>query len=341
MRIAVYGASGFTGSLVVAESHRREIETVLVGRDRERLRRPAVEAGMTDAEIRVADLADCTALTAAFSDCAAVVNCAGPFARWGAPVVHAAIAAGAHYVDTTGEQGYLKRVFDTFGADAENTGVSVVPAMADDGGPGDLIAALVAGRATPVDELLIADLRLPSSGASRGTARSMAFAQAESPLEYADGTWVPVTSSPVPALVPPYETTAVPLTVFPIPGVITIPRHVPAQRVRGAVRSELAGMLASFTPDIVDSVPERLPPEVREKSRWLMLAQATGTDGSQARGWVTGPDSYGLTAVIAVEAARRLAGQGAPAGVLAPAQAFDPADFLNFLSSHGVVWQVV
>lgn len=49
-----------------------------------------------------------------------------------------------------------------------------------------------------------------------------------------------------------------------------------------------------------------------------------------------GTDTYGSTAVIAVEAARRLAAGDAPAGVLAPAQAFDPAGFLGFLAGRGI-----
>jgi hypothetical protein len=44
--------------------------------------------------------------------------------------------------------------------------------------------------------------------------------------------------------------------------------------------------------------------------------------------------------VIAVEAACRLAAGGAPAGALAPAQAFDAASFLDALAPHGVTWRV-
>jgi short subunit dehydrogenase-like uncharacterized protein len=50
-------------------------------------------------------------------------------------------------------------------------------------------------------------------------------------------------------------------------------------------------------------------------------------------------DGYGKTAVIAVEAARRLAVSGARAGVLTPSQVFDPESFLGFLPGHGVRWR--
>jgi short subunit dehydrogenase-like uncharacterized protein len=339
MRIAIHGASGFTGRLAVAEVRRRGIEPVLVGRDGARLRAAAAESGVPDAEIRVAGLDQPRALTAAFADCDAVVNCAGPFTRWGEPVVRAAIAAGRHYVDTTGEQRYIQRTREVFGNDAERAGVSIVPAMADDGGPGDFIAHLTAAGIGDVEEMLIADLRLPGS-ASRGTARSMASVFAHGPLEYVDGTWRSATGPGLEPIIPPGESQAVPVTAFALPGVVTIPRHVRTKRVRSAIRSEVAARFSALTPDIVETISDTIDADTRRAGRWLMMAEATGPDGTTARGYVTGSDGYRLTAVIAVEAARRLATDGARAGALAPAEAFDAADFLDFLAPEGTTWHV-
>ncbi|MFE3700117.1 NAD(P)H-binding protein, partial [Nocardia tengchongensis] len=90
MRIAVHGASGFTGSLVVTELVRRGFTPVLVGRDETRLRAVAARAAIPDPQIRVARLDDIDALAAALADTDAVINTAGPFTRWGEPVVRAA-----------------------------------------------------------------------------------------------------------------------------------------------------------------------------------------------------------------------------------------------------------
>ncbi|WP_327673734.1 saccharopine dehydrogenase family protein [Kitasatospora sp. NBC_00458] len=355
MRIAVHGATGFTGGLAVAELVRRGITPVLVGRSPERLKAVAAERA-PGAEVRVAEVrvagaggsggADRVAdedLAAAFADCDAVVNCAGPFDLWGEPVVRAAIAAGAHYVDTTGEQRYLRRVLDTFGPEAGRAGVSVVPAMADDGGPGDLIARLTADRlGGPVDDLLVADLRRPDGGASRGTGRSMAAAFSAGALEYSDGGWHLLDAPVEDSLVPPGEEDAVPVTTFALPGVVTVPRHLAVRRVRSAVRTEVAGLFSALTPEVVAGLPESVPEELRRSGVWLMAVHATGVDGRRARGWVTGTDAYGLTAVIAVEGARRLATgeDAARPGVLTPAQAFPPAAFLDFLAPYGVDWRV-
>jgi short subunit dehydrogenase-like uncharacterized protein len=113
MRIAVHGASGITGGLTLAEVRKRGLTPVLVGRNAQRLRKAAADAGVPDAEVRVADLDDPITPADALRDCDAVVNRAGPFTLWGEPVVRAAIAAGTHYVDTEGEQRYFRHILDT------------------------------------------------------------------------------------------------------------------------------------------------------------------------------------------------------------------------------------
>lgn len=339
MRIAVYGASGFTGRLVVAEVRGRGMTPVLVGRDEERLRKAAVEAGAVDADIRMAGLDAPAALADAFGDCEAVVNCAGPFAWWGEPVIHAAITAGRHYVDTSGEQHYIKRVLDTMGGEAERAGVAVIPGMTDDGGPGDLIGHLTAEPISPIEELLVADMRRLGGAVSRGTARTMAAVFAEGPLGYTDGAWHLADDARTSLTVPDAEE-EVPVAVFALPGVATLPRHVTARRVRGVMRADVVAALTALTPDIVDGIPETPDGEARRAARWLMVVRADDGRGGHAHGWVTGPDPYRLTAVIVVEGARRLAMSEGRAGALTPAQAFDPADFLDFLAPRGVTWQV-
>ncbi|WP_067670813.1 saccharopine dehydrogenase family protein [Nocardia miyunensis] len=339
MRIAVYGASGFTGSLVVSEARRRGFEPVLVGRNLGRLRKAAEEAGAPNAEVRAAGLDEIREMTEVFADCDAVVNCAGPFTRWGEPVVRAAIAAGRHYVDTSGEQRHIHRMFEQFDSAAKQSAVAIVPGATDDGVPGDLIAHLAAARVPIVRDVLIADLRLPG-GVSRGTARSMLAVAGSDRLEYADGDWRPDGGGEFEPIEAPGQTQPASLCAFGLPGVVTIPRHVAAERVRGAIRAEVAILFTGLTEASAEMVPEVVPMQARRDGRWLMLAEVTGADGRRSRGWVTGPDGYGLTAVIAVEAVHRLAEVGAPAGALAPAQAVDPADFLDFLTAAGARWQL-
>lgn len=344
MKVAVYGASGYTGGLVLAELARRGIPAVLVGRDPERLRAAAAAAGRPTAETATASLDDPAALAEAFAGCAAVINCAGPFITFGEPVVRAAITAGCHYVDISGEQLYFQRVFEQFGRAAADAGVTVVPGANDDGLPSSLIAHLTAERVAPVGELVIAiDLSRSEAAPSRGTLRSALASLAtfrDGGLSYDDGAWRPDVPLRRETLTFPGEREPVPVVKFPLPGVATIPRHVRASHVEAVARSVLVEAFSQITPELIDAVPDGPSAASRAATRWTIVAEATGTDGRRARGVVSGPDSYGATAVIAVESARLLAGRGARPGVLAPAQAFDPAGFLDFLTRYQASWSI-
>jgi putative NADH-flavin reductase len=65
MQIAVYGASGYLGKLVLAELAHRNIDMLLVGGNAMRLREAARTVGVVNAEQRVADTDDHDALVAA------------------------------------------------------------------------------------------------------------------------------------------------------------------------------------------------------------------------------------------------------------------------------------
>src|SRR5688572_7891480 len=152
--IAVYGATGYTGRIVAAELAEAKADFVLAGRSREKLEALASELG-GDPQIRVASLED-SELRSALTDCSAVINCAGPFLQHGEPVVRAAVETGTHYLDTTGEQPFMRMVFERYGPLAEGAGVVLIPAMGYDYVPGDMIASLTAEGMGEVDEVMLA-----------------------------------------------------------------------------------------------------------------------------------------------------------------------------------------
>jgi short subunit dehydrogenase-like uncharacterized protein len=115
----VYGATGFTGCLVAHELA-AQLSTVpsgswaIGGRSRERLGRVATEIaaahpGAPRPHLVVADAQSDTpdTLMATFGSAKVVVNCAGPFARFGQRVVEACVGAGASYVDISGEPRFI------------------------------------------------------------------------------------------------------------------------------------------------------------------------------------------------------------------------------------------
>jgi short subunit dehydrogenase-like uncharacterized protein len=344
MHIAVYGANGYQGKLVVAELARRGIGTVLAGRDATRLHQAATAVGATEAERRVAGTGDHDRLVAAFRGCDAVINCAGPFTPTGHAVVRAAIAAGCHYLDTAGEQLYIRAVFDAFTAEAERAGVTVVPAATDAAVPGDLVAHLLAERLGPIDEIAVSHVIAGGGGASRGTLRSLLTTIdiiKAGGLVFDDGTWHTGVPARTTWVTLPDDTAPAEVVASPLPEVVTIPRHVPVRYVEGLVDAALiARWTVPLTPDVIDALPEGPTAEGRGTQRFTYLLDATAADGRTARGTVRGVDTYGTTALIVVEAARRLVADGAKPGVRTPAQAFDATTFLDFLAPYGVGWTI-
>jgi short subunit dehydrogenase-like uncharacterized protein len=112
--IAVYGATGYTGRLVAAELAAADADFVLAGRSRSKLEALAEELGR-QAAVQPASLDDAESLRSLLYDCAAVIDCAGPFVKYGEPVLRAAVETGTHYLDTTGEQVYMKMAFERYG----------------------------------------------------------------------------------------------------------------------------------------------------------------------------------------------------------------------------------
>jgi short subunit dehydrogenase-like uncharacterized protein len=330
MRIAVHGATGYQAGLVLDELSRRGLEAVLIGRDRDRL----AAVGPPGAERRTAALDD----PAALAGCAVVINCAGPFTPTGPAVARAAVAAGCHYVDTAGEQLFVGALFDEVATDADRAGVALVPAANDGVLPTDLLAHLIAERVGPVAEVAITHLISGGAGMSRGSLRSFAAAAAtftSGGLEYRDGQWRP--GAPARRTITGPDGAPLDVMRFPLVEVVTVPRHVPARRVEGLVDAALGDRFAGPPPTAaLDALPAGPAEPDRLAQRFTYLVDVTGVDGRTVRGVVRGTDTYGSTAVIAVEAARRLAAGGAARGVLAPAQAFDPAGFLDFLAGRGI-----
>lgn len=360
-RFAVYGATGYTGRLVAAELRDRGFEAVLCGRNATKLRALADSLGV-DWAVRCAAVDDAPALRKALGGADAVINCAGPFTFYGAPVIEAALDVGAHYVDTTGEQPYIWRVFEHMGGAASAAGRAVVPAVGFDYVPGDLIAALAARGHEPLEELVIA-YAVTGFGMSRGTLRSGMEMLSSDDLEYADGEWRTASRPP---LRDTYdfggEIGRQAVVRYPGGEIVTAPRHIDTRSVRYrwassafAPHPALAGAIPFTFPalravlrtplrDLAESQIDRLLPEgpaedERRAGRWTIVAEAHGAGGSRGRAVVSGGDMYGVTAVIAVHAAELLAGSDR-AGVLAPAQAFDAEDFLRFLEPHGVEFRV-
>src|SRR5215210_8386019 len=113
-RIVVFGATGYTGRLAAERLVARGARPVLAGRSEERLRELAERLGGLD--VAKADALRQNSVFALVEEGDVLVSTVGPFAKWGDPAVRAAIAAGAIYLDSTGEPVFIRRVFEELSA---------------------------------------------------------------------------------------------------------------------------------------------------------------------------------------------------------------------------------
>lgn len=358
--IALYGATGYTGKLTAAELRDSKARFVLSGRNRAKLEALATELG-GDVEVRPAALDDEDALAAAFDGCAAVISCAGPFARYGEPVLKAAIRAGAHYLDTTGEQTYIRLAIERWGGEARAAGVAVVPAMGFDYVPGDMIAALTAEGMGEVDEVLLA-YSAAGFEATRGTTLSTLEMLRGGDVEWRKLQWMPADQHVGRGSFDFGEPIGRKRMIrYPAGEQITVPRHVPTRRVRTIISAStiaptpLAPLLPLFTRPaglamktplrrgfdlLVGRLPEGPSPEARAAARFTIVCDVTRGQ-KRRRGVIRGSDVYGLTAASVARGAIVAASGGIPgSGGLAPSQAFDPRDFLKALARFDVAWEV-
>jgi hypothetical protein len=143
--VIVYGASGYTGRLICEYLREFGVPFVAAGRDGGKLK-ASMEAnvpGIETADYEIVEVAhSAEALTELFRGASVVCNTVGPFSKHGPEVVEACLAAGTHYLDTTGEQDWLITCDERWGADFAVAGLLLSPGIAQMYTTGEIAAEL-------------------------------------------------------------------------------------------------------------------------------------------------------------------------------------------------------
>jgi short subunit dehydrogenase-like uncharacterized protein len=171
-RIVLFGATGYMGELTARALAARGARPVLAGRDAQRLETLAEQLGRLDTAVADAGRPDSVRALVDRGD--VLVSTVGPFARYGEPAVEAAIAAGAPYLDSTGEGPFIREVFERHGPRAHVAGCALLTAFGYDFVPGNLAGALAlraAGdSATRVDVGYFTPGSFATSGGTKASA---------------------------------------------------------------------------------------------------------------------------------------------------------------------------
>jgi short subunit dehydrogenase-like uncharacterized protein len=358
--ILVYGATGYTGRLVVAALEAAGRPYLVGGRDAAALSALSVSLPSRP-QIRVASADDPAALARAFGGMKCVVSTVGPFSRHGMPVVRTAVDLGVHYVDTTGEQSFQMQVHEELHRRAIATGSTVVTASAFEFAPSCLGTAVLHERCGPL--LTVSSFHYAGGfRPSAGTARTALAMLAEELVAFRDGRLVPLpTERRAKELRFPGEKDAYWSIVIPGGDAVTLPLDIaPLQSATchlllPKIPAKLLAPLAHaqprlrklLTPRVVarlDSLLARLQRDPSEAERasvaWKVFVLGQSETGSHVF-VASGSDVYGISGVLAAQTAAWLAdGRARDAGVLTLGKALPAVEYLDALKPHGVRWEL-
>jgi saccharopine dehydrogenase-like NADP-dependent oxidoreductase len=152
-RILVTGGAGEMAQYACrALAKADEVDLVLVAdRDEKRARDFVTELG-PKAEALTLDISDAEALSKALIDVDIVLNCAGPFYRFGREVLSAAIAAGTNYLDICDDWEPTLEMLELSDA-ARAAGVTAVIGMGASPGTSNMLAQLCMKQLDDVDKM--------------------------------------------------------------------------------------------------------------------------------------------------------------------------------------------
>ncbi|MEI7581475.1 saccharopine dehydrogenase NADP-binding domain-containing protein [Runella sp.] len=137
MSFLIYGASGFTGALIVDLAVKKGLKPVITGRSEAKIQSIAEKYGL---DYLVFGLTNKDEIVKNLEKFPLVLNCAGPFTRTAKPLVEACLVSKTHYLDITGEievfelvKSYHKKALESKIVLMPGVGFDVVPTdcMAD------------------------------------------------------------------------------------------------------------------------------------------------------------------------------------------------------------------
>jgi short subunit dehydrogenase-like uncharacterized protein len=340
MALLIYGANGYTGTLIARRAARKGVGAVVAGRDHDAVTALAGELGLPH---RVFGLDDPSVIDVALKGIKAVLNCAGPFSQTSAPVVDACLRARIHYLDITGEIGVLEAMAGRDG-EAKAAHITVLPGVGFDVVPSDCLAAHVARRLPSATHLALAFAA--GTSMSRGTALTSIENAHLGGLIRRDGNLVPVPSGwrtrqvlfdhgPRKAITIPWGDVA---TAYYTTGIGNIEVYVAlplvarvGMRVARALGPVLgSAMVKRHLGARVRGRPSGPSDDERAGRASHLWAEARDGRGGLARVWLRTAEAYELTSWTALDLGQRAVRGELPIGFQTPARACGADYILQF-----------
>ncbi|WP_291473279.1 trans-acting enoyl reductase family protein [Corynebacterium sp.] len=343
--IVVFGATGYTGRLAVEALLRRGTAPVIMGRREPELAALAQDLG--GLEYRVADVTDPTSVRSAVNPGEVLLSTVGPFGRFGRIPAQVAAETGVHYVDSTGEVGFVRDIQSSLDVTARTNGVTMIPAFGYDYVPGLLAGALALAEAPDAASMELGYFATGSlrKGLSQGTKSSMADGITLPNTVWRDGRLAETRAAETVRdftvhgrkksafLVSGTEVLFLPEIGRSLTTVEVFNGWFPSLSRTLSMASAVANLVSHTTvgAGIIDCVSRKVVgpsggPDFAERARTLthVVARARDSSGRDlAEVHLEGPSIYTLTGELLATAAEKLAsGEAQKMGVLSPLEVF-------------------
>jgi short subunit dehydrogenase-like uncharacterized protein len=333
--LLIYGAYGYTGSLISRAAVDRGFSPVLAGRDPNRIHALGSELDCRSRAFALDDDVD-----AQLSGIETVLNCAGPFEETADPLVEACLNQGVDYLDITGELPVFERLARR-DDEASAAGVTLMPGVGYDVVPTDCLAAHLHDRLPEATHLSLAlsasgslsggTLKTLINGFGTGSAiredgqlRQIPSASKQRVVDFGSGTQT-VMTIPWGDLSTAYRTTDIPnISVY-----VAVPdsvRHVLrlARPFEGLMGTEPVQRLCK---GLVDRFVDGPSETDRAENETIIWGEAwCAESGETVQSVLKTPDTYDLTVEAALGCAERMLDDESevPTGFATPAGAFGP-----------------
>ena len=140
--VVLYGASGFSGrqaTIYLRDHAPPELRWAIAGRNQVKLHNLRRQLGLSaSVGTLIADSREKASVDEMVGATRALASTAGPFAKYGDPVVEACVEQGTHYADITGETPWVRSLIERFHERAAAEGTRIVPCCGFDSVPSDL-----------------------------------------------------------------------------------------------------------------------------------------------------------------------------------------------------------
>ena len=149
--LVLFGATGFTGGQTLMHLARHVppgFKWAISGRNRNKLEAllPLCNDAAAQPEIRIADSTDQKSVDKLVASTRAIIQLAGPYGHNGESFIGAAAAHGTHYVDLTGEIGWVAQMIARHADAAVASKAKIIPVCGFEALPFDIAALLIATR---------------------------------------------------------------------------------------------------------------------------------------------------------------------------------------------------